>query len=212
MSEINELKDRITFLEEKLYFLQNIVDNLPASLYWKNRQGVYKWCNKYVAAMAGLTSIDEVIGKTDGELPWFEYAEELAEIDKRIIMNNKIEELEETPVLHDNKKRVFLTRKSPLINKEKKAVGIFGVSIDITKQKEGELAKSEFIQNMSHDLRTPLTGLLGISEGQVSSLPDRHPLKQSFLLICQSARQLHRLFEAVLETMKLDYRQGMTSF
>ena len=65
--------------------------------------------------------------------------------------------------------------------------------------------KSELIANMSHDLRTPLTGLLTLSESQANILPGNDASKEYFSLICDSSKQLHRMFEMILETAKLDY-------
>ena len=39
-------------------------------IYRKNHQGVYLDCNDVFAEMAGLASSDDIIGKTDKELPW----------------------------------------------------------------------------------------------------------------------------------------------
>ncbi|MCP4476177.1 MAG: response regulator [Gammaproteobacteria bacterium] len=71
--------------------------------------------------------------------------------------------------------------------------------------------KSAFIANMSHDLRTPLSGLLTLSAINRRELPDTHPLQQKLTMIHQSAQQLHQLFESLLETAKLDQSATVNS-
>jgi signal transduction histidine kinase len=45
-------------------------------------------------------------------------------------------------------------------------LGILIVSHDITKEKQAEIAKQEFIMNMAHDLRTPFSGIVGLAQLQ----------------------------------------------
>jgi len=70
--------------------------------------------------------------------------------------------------------------------------------------------KSHFIANLSHDLRTPLSGLLSLSELESQRLPAQHPLKETLFIVHQSAQQLHQLFENLLETAKLNHTAKQT--
>ncbi|MCP4475885.1 MAG: PAS domain-containing protein, partial [Gammaproteobacteria bacterium] len=113
----------------------------------------------------------------------------------------------------------FLSVKSPFYDSHGNVDGVIGISIDITDKKEMEkalitakqaaevasAAKSEFIQNMSHDLRTALTGLLSVAEIQADNLPDHHEHKEHFVLMRDASRDLHAFCETVLETASLDH-------
>ena len=77
------------------------------------------------------------------------------------IMKDKQKEIKEEKF----KDKYYLSLKQPLIDNGK-CIGILIISFDITKQKQAEIAKQEFIMNMSHDLRTPLAGIIGISSMQ----------------------------------------------
>ena len=77
------------------------------------------------------------------------------------IMKDKQKEIKEEKF----KDKYYLSLKQSLIDNGK-CIGILIISFDITKQKQAEIAKQEFIMNMSHDLRTPLAGIIGISSMQ----------------------------------------------
>jgi len=97
-------------------------------------------------------------------------------------------------------------------------IGIVGISTEITDRKRLEnslidakekaeassRAKSEFIQNISHDLRTPLTGLVSISESYADTLSDNDAHKDAFLLMRDSSNQLHQFLEKIIESVKLE--------
>ena len=48
---------------------QLVIDNLPELIYWKNNDLVFQGCNLAFARAVGLTSPQQIIGKTDSELP-----------------------------------------------------------------------------------------------------------------------------------------------
>lgn len=191
-----------------------IIDAVPASIYWKNVQGIYQGCNQYMLEMAGLKQVSEIIGKTDAQLPWKDIADELFKTDQRVIQEKLVIETEETPILANQEKKIFLTTKTPLMDETNDVVGVIGVSVDITERKKMEekldearkmaessdRAKTEFLQNMRHDLRTPFTGILGLSDFMESQETD--PIKKENLgYIAQSAKalldQLNEIFEFV---------------
>ena len=49
---------------------ENVLSNVPASIFWKDRNSVYLGVNKQFAHDTGLQSPDELIGKSDYDLAW----------------------------------------------------------------------------------------------------------------------------------------------
>ncbi len=158
--------------------LANIVANLPARIYWKNKSGVILGCNNESATSFGLEKAQKLIGKTIFDLVEKESAQRIYESDLRVMKTGETEVVEEL-VMIEGKKHTFISHKSPFKNPETDEVtGILGVSIDITKQKEleadyeermRELAvalevKKDFLNNMRHEIATPLVGFMNMTE------------------------------------------------
>lgn len=55
-------------LEEKDTFLQHVLDSVPQHLFWKDRSGAFRGCNRAGAVAVGLRSPEEIVGKTDHDL------------------------------------------------------------------------------------------------------------------------------------------------
>ncbi|CEG57507.1 PAS domain-containing sensor histidine kinase [Legionella fallonii] len=157
--------------------LANIIENLPGHVYWKNKNSVYQGCNLAQAKSAGFASAKEMIGKTDYEMPWRHEADLLRESDLAVINNKETITTEEASQLaNSDQLSIFLSKKAPLYNKQGEVIGILGVSFDITDRKKIEQdlylaqiaaetanrAKSEFLRNMEHQLRTPFSGIYSI--------------------------------------------------
>jgi two-component system, OmpR family, aerobic respiration control sensor histidine kinase ArcB len=158
----------ILSMEFKMDIRDLIISKSVGNLYWKDREGKYGGCNNEFAAMIGLASPAEIVGKTDRDLFLNALGEEklqqLIQHDQVIMREDKEKTLEEVGI--DSEKRIayYITRKAPLKDDQGNVIGLIGTSINITKEKQAMLAKQAFLENMSHDIRTPLAGVYGLSQ------------------------------------------------
>ncbi|HEY9877970.1 MAG TPA: PAS domain S-box protein, partial [Leptolyngbyaceae cyanobacterium] len=65
ISDISDRKQAERTLKAREDFLQLILDSIPQSIFWKDRNSVYLGCNEAFARMIGLSSPKAIIGKTD---------------------------------------------------------------------------------------------------------------------------------------------------
>lgn len=197
--------------------LEEIIALMPGNIYWKDRNGVYLGCNDSAAELIHLKNRHEVIGKTLYDIAPRPIAEEITRIDDEIMSSGRESCVEEDAFDLKDDEATYFTRKVPLRNKSGDVIGLVGISIDITERKryERELkaakekaesankAKSEFIMNMSHDIRTPFSGILGLSQFLADKETDTE--KKDFLnSIVESAENLLTLLNEVIHLASLE--------
>lgn len=139
----NQIDKEELALRKKETMLQDVIDMLPAHIYWKNKDGVFLGCNLKQAQSAGFSSKDEFIGKNDSDMPWAADSDKLRDSDQRVMRTGKLYTVEEPSTLIDGQERIFLSKKLPTYNANGEIDGILGVSIDITAEKAAEKLRIE---------------------------------------------------------------------
>ena len=158
--------------------LRAMLDNIPDSIYFKDRQSRFLAISRSLAIRLGLNSPNEAVGKTDKDFFSKVHADE-AWMDEQAILRTgqPIVAKTERECRLDGRERWVLTTKVPLKNRQGEITGTFGISKDITELKEAEVElarardaalesarmKSEFLANMSHEIRTPLNAIIGMT-------------------------------------------------
>jgi rsbT co-antagonist protein RsbR len=138
--DIGTLHQLRSELRESRTTLQLVIDNLPQAVFWKDRELRFLGCNQRFLVDAGLSSVDEVIGKTDFEMPWKEHAARYQEDDRAVIAYGPQFNIEEQLTRSDGSIIWLRTNKAPL-RRDGEVIGVLGMYEDITalKQQEEEL-------------------------------------------------------------------------
>lgn len=215
-SHIAESDLEISGLRNQYKLLHEIIALIPGNVFWKDKNGQFLGCNNNVAQILKLSSPRDVIGKYNHELFDLNLAKLADKTDQEVFDTGKEIYIEELGLNANGEHAIYLTKKIPFMDDEKVA-GLIGVSLDITDRKKmeedlkvakerAEIAsqqKSEFVANMSHDIKTPLAGIIGIAELLTYRL-NRKELEFAKTLL-SSSRQLLNFFDNCLEVFKLDY-------
>ncbi len=181
-------------------FTLNIMLEAPGHFYWKDREEYIRGANNTQAVFLGFKSGRDLIGKTDFDFFPKEIAEKIVEIDRRVMDTEEEYQIEETVPDCKGQEYIFFSRKLPLYEPHtKKVIGVIGTSLDITKQKQAERAKSAFIMNMAHDIRTPFCGIVGFAQLQEQgTLKTFDEVKEYGRIIHESGNQLLEILNSVI--------------
>ena len=219
---ILKLQKQLENQEEHLLQLKTLFTNIPADVYVKDKEGIWISLNKHCAIslykMGFILSPneEEVLGKTDQQLFDRETAEGYRLNDLAVMNTRQEATAEEKTVLPSGEEVVLLSTKRPLFNMQGEVIGIIGNTIDITyiKKMENELkvakeqaesashAKTEFLENMRHDIRTPLAGIVGCAD-ILKMESDTPQVKQYAEHLIVSSHALLDLLDEVLEAIKV---------
>jgi PAS domain S-box-containing protein len=122
--------------------LQLVMDNIPQFIFWKDRNSVFSGCNQNFARVAGVGTPENIVGKTDYDLPWKKEESDLfRERDAHVMETDTPEyHVVETQLQADGKQAIVDTNKIPLHDPEGNVVGILGTYEDVTEHKQAEAA------------------------------------------------------------------------
>ena len=216
------------YTKQNTFFLE-LLNQLPSYVFWKNADSVLLGCNTAFAQSLGYSSPEEIIGKTDYDFPTTAEESEAYRADDLAVMQSGIPKLniEEPQTLANGEQRYLLTNKVPLYNNER-VVGVLGIYNDITELKKTQQAltkaknaaetanklKTEFIQNMQHDIRTPVSGLISgleILQEHINQLAEKNinpefaQLKDITNLTEKAAKQVQLFLDDVIDFENIDY-------
>ena len=138
--DITEKKNAQKALYESHNMLQLVMNNIPQSIFWKNRDLEYMGCNLAFAKAAGVKDPEDIIGKNDYDLAWTkEEADYFREVDKRVMESDTSEFYIVEPVTQSDGKQSWAdTNKIPIHDTEGKVIGVLGMYEDITEKMETE--------------------------------------------------------------------------
>ena len=94
----------------------------------------------------------------------------------------------------------------PITNIEGESIGVVLLLQDITKLKEVDELKSEFVASVSHELRTPITSVIMAAELLQNEIPGKVNKSQKELLkiVVEDSNRLKNLINDVLDLSKLE--------
>lgn len=130
MQEYHLVQTRYDEAEIQSVFYQSMIQNLPVRIYWKNRKLVYEGCNRLFCNDANENQIESIIGKTDHNLIWSEFADSFENNDLKVLKSGK----EQINVLEKQHNLWRLSNRSALRDEHGNITGILGSYIDFTLQ------------------------------------------------------------------------------
>jgi PAS domain S-box-containing protein len=158
-------------LEREKYYLDSLMDNMPDSIYFKDKDSKVLRVSKYMADRFN-SAVEDLIGKSDFDFQDETHARDAFE-DEQTIQRTQVPKIDyiEKEIKKDGSESWITTTKMPLLNSKGEVVGTFGMSRDITKVKmleserhSAELDKAvaqgkfEIASNVMHDIGNAVVG------------------------------------------------------
>ena len=126
------------------HLLELLMDNIPDSIYFKDKAGQFVMINRAQAKRFGLADPHLVVGKSDADFFTPEHAQQALADEQRVMQASQplvgIEEKETWP---DGRVTWASTTKMPLRDRAGRVFGTFGISRDITEHRRIERVLAE---------------------------------------------------------------------
>jgi PAS domain S-box-containing protein len=211
--------------EEDHALLRTIIDNLPLNVYVKNEQSQKLIVNKAEWQYLGAQNENELLGRSDYDLYPNDSAQVSVEEDKLVLSGQPILGKETINIKNDGTQTHFITSKVPLRDSRNQIIGLVGISVNNTEQKRRELelkklseqllkAKEEaensnrlktiFLGSLSHEVRTPLQGILGFAEVIETQLLSEEKRKEYLGIIKKRTIDLQDIIDSLLDMASLE--------
>lgn len=214
--DITKSKEIEFQLKNEQHLLKTVIDNLPNTIYLKDKELKKILVNKAEILYLGKTSEEEVIGRTDFEfydrkVALGIYKEDIEVLKKGKPLINKI--IEYTNHLGDRK--FMMISKFPYRDVSENIIGILGIGIDITelKKKEEELQNTiaiitdqnerlrSFTYIVSHNIRAYAANIDGLVELINSELTPASEKNQMLNLLQVASANLMETIKTLNESL-----------
>jgi len=197
-------------VEQDLHASRNLINTLiegtTDAIFVKDRAGRYLLFNTAAANVVGK-SADQVIGHDDTFLFSPEEATALMAGDRRVMESGRVMTYEDYLTNVDGSRRTFLSTKGPIFDGEGTVSGLFGISRDITEQKqlEEQLLHSQKMDaigqlagGVAHDLNNILTVIYGYCGVLQMRMEINSPYRSEIDLIYGAAERAANLTRSLL--------------
>lgn len=137
--DVTERKRAEAALRRNEQLLRAVVDGSPDAIFVKDADGRYLLFNDAAGRIVGRPAAD-VVGRDDGYIFPPEVASQIRELDRVVMASGQVNNHQEHITTLAGEALVFQVTKGPLFDAEGKAVGLFGISRDITERLRTEQA------------------------------------------------------------------------
>ena len=142
--DVTETKEAESQLAYERYLLNALLEKTVDPIYFKDTEGRFTRVSMVMATKRKLTSVDQLLGKTDFDFFSREHAQKIFEQEQEIIRTGEpIVDVEIQEYWKDRPPTWASVTKVPLHDAAGKIVGLFGISRDITERKKAEVALRE---------------------------------------------------------------------
>jgi len=220
ITDITERKKAEDVIAGSNFFLQTLLDTIPAPIFYKDINGRYIGCNKAFELFFGKTSL-EIAGKTvfeiaPGELAQFYYTKDMELFGQQGVQEYDSQLIDKHGIIRD-----VVFHMASIMDANGRVSGLIGVILDITERKkmvedlmqakekaeESDRLKSAFLANMSHEIRTPMNGILGFAGLLKESNLSGEEQQEYINIIDKSGKRMLNIINDIVSISKVESGQ-----
>jgi len=213
-----EQKQLAQRLRDQQFYTRSLFESNIDALMTTDPAGIITDVNKQMEALTGCTR-DELIGAPFKNC--FIDPERAEASIKLVLSEKKVTNYELTARARDGKETVVSYNATTFYDRDRRLQGVFAAARDVTERKrldqvlqernaeldgaksvaeQANLAKSDFLSSMSHELRSPLNAILGFAQLMESASPSpTDSQKESIAQILQAGWHLLKLINEILD-------------
>ncbi|MBF8275778.1 MAG: Aerobic respiration control sensor protein ArcB, partial [Candidatus Brocadiaceae bacterium] len=213
-------------LRDQQFYTRSLIESNIDAIMTTDPSGIITDVNKQMETLTGCTR-DELIGAPFKN--HFTDPERAEASIKLVLSKKKVTDYELTARARDGKETVVSYNAMTFYNRDRKLQGVFAAARDVTERKRldqvlqeknvelesarsvaerANLAKSDFLSSMSHELRSPLNAILGFAQLMEADSPPPTPAqKECIAQILQAGWHLLKLINEILDLAKVESRQ-----
>jgi PAS domain S-box-containing protein len=210
-------------LRDQQFYTRSLIESNIDALMTTDPAGIITDVNKQMEALTGCTR-DELIGAPFKN--YFTDPDRAEDGIKLVLSLSKVTDYELTARTRDGKETVVSYNATTFHDRDRKLQGVFAAARDVTERKRIEhtlqennveleraraaaekanLAKSDFLSSMSHELRSPLNAILGFAQLINSDTPRPTPSQTSSVeQILQAGWYLLDLINEILDLAQIE--------
>ena len=210
-------------LRDQQFYTRSLIESSIDALMTTDPRGIITDVNQQMEALTGCTR-DELIGA-----PFKNYFTDPDRAEagiKRVLSGSKVTDYELTARARDGKETVVSYNATTFHDRDRKLQGVFAAARDVTERKRFEhalqennielarakaaaekanLAKSDFLSSMSHELRSPLNAILGFAQLINSDTPPPTPSQAASIdQILNAGWYLLELINEILDLAQIE--------
>ena len=195
-----QLQSRIQTIQEKQNEQKTVMESMREILVVFNKDEVIINCNR-AAEQFFHFRVSEICGKSVQEII---RNSELQRFIKKAF--GSTEPLEGEIVFRDEKEERCLQAHANHLNNDKGGrIGLLLVLNDITRLKKLEIVRKDFVSNVSHELKTPVTSIKGYVETLISGAKDNPEERDRFLqIVMKQTERLQTIIEDLLSLSRIE--------
>jgi len=162
------LEGAITSGKIRTELLQHAFSTVPYRVFWKDVNCVYRGCNHNFLEDVGARSLDEVVGKTDYDMPWQSIARD-CQADDHEVLDSGLPKLQyEVRIPGDQgTSQWLLVSKVPILDRGR-TVGVLGSFDNITARKAAEEERDALRLHLENIFASMPSALIGVDgKGEV---------------------------------------------